>query len=75
MTFPIVFEVPPVLLSHCNSLSDFYCKLVNTTWRAASLIQAFMEHAEPTLPFLLDTNIKMFSDLELYVATGKQLYV
>jgi hypothetical protein len=52
LRFPILFEVPPVLLKHCNSLSDCNSTLVNTTtWRTASLIQDFMEHAEPTPTF------------------------
>jgi hypothetical protein len=38
-------------------MSDSYCTSVNTTWRTSSLIQDFMEHAEPTMTFLLDTNI------------------
>ncbi len=49
--FPNLFEVLPLLLRHCNSLSNCYCISVNTTWRTASLIQNFIEHAEPTQTF------------------------
>jgi hypothetical protein len=57
------FEVPP----------DCYCISVNTTWRTASLIQDFMEHAQPKPTFF--TLYQYYTDLELEDATGKQLYI
>ena len=51
LRFSILFEVPPVLLRHCNSLSDCYWTSVNTTWLTASLMQDCMGYAEPTPTF------------------------
>jgi hypothetical protein len=45
------------------------CTSVNTTWRITSLIQDFVERADPT-PTLLDTNILLIQNSEMQLASS-----